>query len=981
MGLTNYEDVLDLDVPNLRYVVSQCKYYTFPVDCLHTDKFAIMHLNARSIRNKFDEIQNMLTASGVDWSVVCISETWLKEYQLPYYFIDKYEMFASCRDNGEGGGSLLYVSKRMDVKRRQDLESNLFETTFVEINHSMLNRKNIIIGNVYRPPNSSHNLFMEYVENLLDLLERERKTVILSGDFNYNLIDIKQDQHTLNFNNLLSSYCYFPTIFRPTRIQSEKQSILDNFYINELCYHDKSGIIIDDLSDHFPIFLYLATGNPVTGHRARKKVFDKGKALQLRNFLTVRLQNFQKHIDANEACSELIQSYIEGIDQCSRIIKLSTRTMALKPWVTPALLCSINKKNKLYKKYLKNPNVENTQRYKQFRNILTTITREAKRLYFEKSFEEVKNNSKKTWNLLHELINKRKTQNDEPPTTLVDSEDNMYENEKVSEGFNEYFSTIGSKLEENIPAPNCSPLEFLSKPSYEDINILMTTNSTEVRSIIKSLNPVGGGIDKISTEILLLTYQSILHHLTFFFNLCLSNAVFPDLLKVAIIKPIYKAGHKYCFSNYRPISLLPIFSKILEKILHLQISSYIDENNILNELQFGFRKNHATYMPIAHLTDTISSSLEKDLITCVLYLDLKKAFDTVSLNILLDKIAFIGIKGKLYEILKSYLSNRKQRTLVNSCISEEVNISMGVPQGSILGPLLFILYINDIANISSQANFYLFADDTAIAIRAQRLPELQNKLNSLLSMVTRWFYANRLSLNVSKTYYQIFSRKRIDGLNVKLNDTDIARKESVRYLGLIVDENLKWQNHINNISAIISRNLGVMARAKYYISSHHLVLLYNSLILPYLNYCACVWGTNYSTRIDKLVKLQKRAIRIIDKKPYHYHTRDLFIKYKLLRFPDLVKKQQILILLGVLKETLPRPMLEMFEYHRPVNTRIIQHFKVPYARTNYKAFSLSVAAPRAWNMIVCKIFKDLEEVPRNKYTLKKYVTNFILGQY
>ena len=386
-------------------------------------------------------------------------------------------------------------------------------------------------------------------------------------------------------------------------------------------------------------------------------------------------------------------------------------------------------------------------------------------------------------------------------------------------------------------------------------------------------------------------------------------------------------------------------------------------------------------MPIAHLTDQVSSALEKDFITCVLYLDLKKAFDTVSLNILLDKIAFIGIKGKLYQILKSFLSNRKQRTLVNSCVSEDVNINMGVPQGSILGPLLFILYINDIANISSQANFYLFADDTAIAVRAQQLPELKNKLNSLLSIVTRWFHANRLSLNVAKTYYQIFSRKQIDGLDVKLNDTVIDRKESVRYLGIIVDENLKWQSHINNISAIISRNLGVMARAKYYISSQHLVLLYNTLILPYLNYCASVWGTNYSTRIDKLVKLQKRALRIIDKKPYYYHTRDLFIKYKLLRFPDLVKKQQILILLGFLNETLPRPMLEMFEYHRPANTRIVQHFKMPYARTNYKSFSLSVAAPRAWNMIVCKLFKDIKQVPRNKDTLKKYVVNHILGQY
>jgi len=399
------------------------------------------------------------------------------------------------------------------------------------------------------------------------------------------------------------------------------------------------------------------------------------------------------------------------------------------------------------------------------------------------------------------------------------------------------------------------------------------TNSTEVQSIIKSLNPVGGGIDKINTNILLLTYQSIIHHLTFFFNLCLSTAVFPDHLKVAIIKPIYKTGDRNVFNNYRPISLLPIFSKILEKILQSFISTYIDEHNLLNPLQFGFRKKHSTYMPIAHLMDTITSSLQENYVTCVLYLDLKKAFDTVSLDLLLNKLHFIGIRGKLHQILTSYLTNRKQRTLIKSYTSEEAKVEMGVPQGSILGPLLFIIYINDISNISNQADFYLFADDTAIAIKAHRLLELQNKLHAVLPMVTKWLQSNRLSLNVPKTHYHIFSRTSVTDLEIIINNSQITRKESVKYLGVIVDENLKWQNHINNIASIISRNIGVMGRAKFYISSQHLLLLYNILILPYLNYCAAVWGSNYPTRIDKLVKLQKRAIIIIDKKPYLHHTK------------------------------------------------------------------------------------------------------------
>ena len=532
-----------------------------------------------------------------------------------------------------------------------------------------------------------------------------------------------------------------------------------------------------------------------------------------------------------------------------------------------------------------------------------------------------------------------------------------------------------------IPHSDSNPLSFLHHPQHSDFNAPLKTNVKEVATIIKTLNPVGGGFDKISTEILLLSYKSIVDHLVFFFNLCLSTGTFPDKLKIATIKPIYKAGDRNVFNNYRPISLLPVFSKILEKILHTHVINYLDENNLLNPLQFGFRKKHSTYMPIAHLVDNITSSLEESQFTCVLYLDLKKAFDTVSLNILLKKMYYIGLKGKLYDILRSYLTSRIHRTQSNSYLSKEAMVKMGVPQGSVLGPLLFILYINDISNITKEVDFYLFADDTAITFKGSDVSEVQNKIDRLLPKIANWFQSNRLSLNTTKTFYQVFPKSAVEMLNIVIGDSKIERKETVKYLGIAMEENLKWQEHINNISRSMSQGIGMMGRAKYYLSSEHLLLLYNTLILPHLNYCAAVWGANYPSRLDKLVKLQKRALRIIDKKPYFYHTRDLFIKYKLLKFPDLVKEQQIVILLGYLNETLPDPLAKMFEYHGSVCTRAVQHFKIPFASTNYKMFSLSVSAPRIWNSIVFKLFNNLDNVPRNKATLKKHVRKFISGRY
>lgn len=980
---TIFEDVLILEDPNLNHVVSQCKYHNLSsITHIHNTHLSIIHINARSVKNKFDDIQILLNTSGVDWSVICITESWLEDDLLKLFAIDRYNLFASCRSHGKGGGTMIYVNKQYEARERTDLNSDLIETTFVEMQISNTNKKSIIIGSIYRPPGFSHASFSDYMEKLLDLLESDKKLSVLGGDFNYNLFNRNVDKHVLHFSDLLASYGFSPTIFKPTRSQNQQHSLLDNFFTNDLSLLNSSGIIIDDISDHFPIFISLSLNQilPKTIDN-KSSVLDKNKICDLRCFLQQKLQNFQSNTDANIACNELINVFQEGIAKYSKSVRKTSRNTSLKPWISPSLLSSINRKNKLYKKFLKRMSSENENKYKQYRNILSKILRDAKRLYYQNLLHENKNNSKKTWQILNEIVNRRKARCNELPSTFIGVEGKIFEGAEIADGFNHFFSSIGSQLEQKIPSSDSSPLMFLDEPLYENFNKELHTNSIDVVNIIKSLNLVGGGIDKISTNVLLLTYECIISHLTFFFNLCLRTAVFPTHLKVAIIKPIFKAGEKNSFNNYRPISLLPILSKILEKILFNYISSYLNEHNVLHPLQFGFRKAHSTYMPIAHLVDQITSSLQNKLTTCVLYLDLKKAFDTVSFNILLDKLYYIGIKGNLHKMIQSYLTNRTQKTQINLYTSGEEKVNMGVPQGSILGPLLFIIYINDLANVFKEVDFYFFADDTAISIKGSSENELQIILDKLLPLVTKWFQVNRLSLNVSKTNYQIYSRKVVSDLTIEINKAKILRKKTIKYLGIIVDENLKWTSHISNVSMIISRSLGIMGRAKYFLTAYELKLLYNTMILPHLNYCAAVWGSNYATNVFSLVKLQKRALRIIDKKPCYHPSRELFIKYKVLKFTDLVTEQLIIILLGYLNQSLPQPILSMFRYYTPVSTRAIQHFQIPYAATNYKAFSLSVVAPKAWNSIVCCLYGDVKNVPRTKNVLKKRVRQYILDKY
>ena len=251
--------------------------------------------------------------------------------------------------------------------------------------------------------------------------------------------------------------------------------------------------------------------------------------------------------------------------------------------------------------------------------------RDAKRLYYQSLFNDNKGNGKKTWDLLNEVINKTHNKYANLPSVFFDNAGSSYENSHIADGFNNFFAEVGTNLEREIPASCSSPVDYLGSPNYPPLTEVLSTTPYEITKIIKSLNPVGGGIDKISTKIILYTYEKCLPHFTFFFDLCLKTAVFPDRLKIALVVPIYKAGKKDQFNNYRPISLLPVFSKILEKLLHSRLLTYIDFNKILHPFQFGFRKKHSTYMPIAHLINEITESLQDQKIICGIYLDLKKS--------------------------------------------------------------------------------------------------------------------------------------------------------------------------------------------------------------------------------------------------------------------------------------------------------------------------------------------------------------------
>ena len=344
------------------------------------------------------------------------------------------------------------------------------------------------------------------------------------------------------------------------------------------------------------------------------------------------------------------------------------------------------------------------------------------------------------------------------------------------------------------------------------------------------------------------------------FNKSLQNGVFPDRMKKAKVIHLFKGGDQQEVSNYRPVSILPQFSKILEKIFYNRLVKFISKNNVIYESQYGFRQKHSTNLALMEMIENISTSFDKNMLTTGIFIDLKKAFDTINHSILLQKLTMYGVRGISFDWLTSYLSNRSQYVLYNKTESEDKPISCGIPQGSILGPILFILYINDLPNVSQKLKFILFADDTNVFYSGSSPRDINETMKSELGKMSTWFKVNKLSLNVTKTNYMIFKNKQnIDSFNIKIDGMEVARIKSAKFLGVLVDENLCWTDHINDVSRKIAKSNGIhIYKVKYLLNSEYLYTLYCSLVLPYLNYACEIWGNNYESRLNGIIILQKK---------------------------------------------------------------------------------------------------------------------------
>ncbi|XP_071959489.1 uncharacterized protein [Antedon mediterranea] len=906
------------------------------------------------------------------------------------YSLPSYRFIYKNRHNKRGGGIGLYLPDNAYYAIREDLSAMMdqSESLFVEVEHQ---NKNIVYGVIYRPPDKCSKKFNEQLGTVMDIINSENKDSYLVGDYNIDLANHTESNVQMHTDTLFS-HSFIPIINKPTRVTANTASIINNILTNSQQYHQiESGIIYTDISDHYPIFCINKSVKTPTKHVHKYKLQRSYSRRNQELFRTeLERQDWENVISscyANESYVNFHNTLNRLIDKCFPLKNIHVRANINKsPWITEGIAISIRKKEKLYSLYRKNPTLYRKSKYTNYRNKLTKLIRLRKTNYLNEEFEKNKNNSKKTWRNINNLLGKNYNSG-KPSKMFLNT--NYYNNEQdQAEAMNSYFINIGKNIATDIKNKRSNRIDPLTLMSgnYANSMFIRPVNEHDIKKYIDNLDiSKSPGNDGIGARYIKPFSQCLTIPIKHIVNISLTTGCFPDELKIARTVPIFKGGDENDITNYRPVSVLPCISKIYERVVYDQTTQYLDKLNIINKSQFGFRKNHSTSHALSQTIEKITSAIDEQMISIGVFLDLSKAFDTIDHEILLQKLKFYGIRGIVLEWFKSYLYMRKQYVHMGNCKSELKLIEYGVPQGSILGPLLFIIYTNDIVESSKYLEFVIFADDTNVFFKHKDINLLINTLNTELSKLSDWFTANKLSLNTKKTKFiefrSMYKKKDTNNYTLFINDVEIERVSKIKFLGVILDEFVTFHDHIDIITMKIARVIGVMNKLKYIVQSDVLLIMYNSLILPHLIYAITIWGVAGATKLQRIHILQKRAIRIICKVHYQHPSANLFYNKNLLNIFDLYEKYTAVFMFQFRMGNLPVSFNSFFTKMESVHeygTRKKSDFRIPLKRTNIGQRSIAYRGANIWNRLpenikcetkIGKFKKEIQQLLINKYSL------------
>lgn len=931
--------------------------------------FNLLHVNIRSMVKNIDKLLLLLESFNLYFNdIIVLSETF-KISSIELCNIPNYQLFYNYADYNKNDGVIILVKKHISPE---------FSTFKLPVSLATVSRLCCVVNNikigitaVYKPPPISKTTFIDDIHAYIHNITRiSNNFEIFVGDVNINILNVDNDVH--NYLSVMSLLGFESYINTATRFDSN--ACLDHVFVNQKLKSNNlaldSYVLDSHMTDHGPIMLNIVskndnlntTNNSPQLIRKNKLDIDKFKALLSSHDWTCVLDDSNPESSTNNFITTFKNLQQEATFEY--IIK-NKKPKKIKEWISNGIITSIRHRDKMKRRLLHNYSVELENEYKRYRNSLNSLIGKQKNNFYKNQINNNKGNIKKIYEIIKNATNENISKSNFLKITN-DRGENFENDFAMADHCNNYFATIGTKMAEKIPIPrNPINLNF----NLQNSMFLSPVTENEMINYISSLkNTSSPGLDGIASELIKQTHAMIVKPLVHIINRIFVTGIVPRHFKISVITPIHKAGSKTVIGNYRPISLISNFAKLFEKCMKDRLLMFFKTNNILSESQYGFQQGCSTDDALNRLISQITLSLNEGKKCAAIFIDLAKAFDTVPHDKLLDVLWHYGVRGTVSEVLRNYLEQRYQLVRVNNVLSDKQLIKIGVPQGTVLGPILFISYINLLLSLHINGSIISYADDTVLVFEGDTWDEVRNKMINGLSVTELWLECFRLSLNLQKTKYIAFSltnANRPDYSSIVVNDRQVNEVSHMKYLGIVVDRFLKWQPHVDYLSNKIRTLIHKFYILREILSLRTLITIYKSLVESLIRYGILVWGGLYNNALDRLNVAQKYIIKIMYRKSRLYPSEQLFSG-------DVCNIRTLYVMTVAAFIHKNKTTKKIVQHSYCTRARMNSSIAIPLNHNNLNLKSVVYLGPKIYNLIPGKL-KKITNLRNFKIKSREYI--------